>query len=221
MLLPYVFWLIAWAVFWPGPKQGFDVPLSLAMLAVTVPLVVWFFLSNLGFMANTIAGEDPYDRPSGAWVPWILARLPAASLLIGVASAPYLLLQNEPVLLIPLPFVMALLVAWAIRRGESARQHERRGVPDKERVPPERTIGPAIADLGAAALKLVYLVPVFGWLLREAVQGSDEDRTFFAINLALSGVLVAVLFGFQALFFIALASVPLVFLSILLLTTGD
>lgn len=219
MLLPYGFWLLAWGLFLPGPKYGFDLPMSVAMFAVTLPLVAWFFLANLGFMSNSIAGEDAFERPAGRWVRWTLARLPALALLLGAASVPYLLALDEPPLLIPLPVLVALLIAWAIDRGEAARSREVIAAAPGAKPAPARSSG-ALTQLGRLALAAVFLVPVIGWLLREAVQGSDEDRTYFALNLAMLAALAVLVFGFQALFVIAMICVPITFLLILLMTLG-
>ena len=217
MLLPYGFWLIAWALFLPGPKPGFDKPMSMAMFAVTIPLVLWFFLANLGFMSNSIAGANAFEHPAVRWVRWVLARLPALAILIGLGCLPYLLAVGEAPLTIPLPLLVALLVAWAIHRGEAARAEEARDLSGKGE-PTRSALGQGARELGRVAIRALFLVPVAGWLLREAVHGRDEDRTFFSLNLALLLVLAVLLFGFQALFVVALAGVPIAFLLILLLT---
>ncbi len=217
MLLPYGFSLILWAFFLPGPKHGFDQAMSVAMFAASLPLVCWFFLANLGFISNSIAGENPFQRPASRWVRWVLARLPGLAVLIGIACVPYLLAHDEPPLLIPLPVLVALLVAWAIHRGEAARQEE---VGDSAGTAASKVspLGRGLLELWQVVLQAVFLVPGIGWMLREAVQGRDEDRTFFSLNLVLLAVLAVFVFGFQALFFLALACVPIAFLLILLLT---
>lgn len=217
MLLPYGFWLIVWAFFLPGPKHGFAQTMSVAMFATTVPLVCWFFLANLGHISNSIAGENPFQRPASRWVRWILARLSPLAVLIGAASLPYMLVNDAPPLLIPLPVLVALLVAWAIHRGEAARLEEVRDSVGAT-APKTSPLGRGVLELWRLLLRAVFLVPGIGWMLREAVQGRDEDRTFFSLNIVLLTVLATVLFGFQALFYVALACVPLAFLLILLLT---
>lgn len=163
MLLPYGFWLIAWAFFLPGPKAGFNVPMSMAMFAVTVPLVAWFFLANLSFMANSIAGADPFQRPATRWVRWTVAKLPAATLLIGVATLPYLLASEAPLPLALLPLLVALLVSWAIDRGEAAREREaRRGERTAAQARPRAV--ETLTGLGRFVLQAVYRVPVIGWM---------------------------------------------------------
>ena len=219
MLLPYGFWLIAWALFLPGPKYGFDQPLSTALFAVTVPLVAWFFLANLGSMSNSIAGGDALQQPATRWVRWVLAKLPATAVLIGGACVPYLLASGEPPLMAPLPLLMAVVVAWAIRRGEAARKHEAAGA-TRAASPARPSRGGAVASFGRAALAVMFRLPVVGRVLREAIHGKDEDRMFFALNLALLAVLLVLVFGVQALFLLALASVPIAFLFILMLTAG-
>lgn len=219
MLLPYGFWLIAWAFFLPGPKAGFNVPMSMAMFAVTVPLVAWFFLANLSFMANSIAGADPFRRPATRWVRWTVAKLPAATLLTGVATLPYLLASGAPLPLALLPLSVALLVSWAIDRGEAAREREtRRGERTAAQARPRAV--ETLAGLGRFVLQAVYRVPVIGWMVRELVHGSDEDRTFFALNLGLIALFLLLGFGFPTLLVFALALVPVAFLAMLFLTVG-
>ena len=219
MLLPFGIWLVAWAVFFPGPKHGFDGPMAVAMLVVSLPLVAWFFLANLGHMANSIAGADAFERPTTGWVRWVVARLPAAALLIGLATIPALIAVGKPSYLIPLPGAVALLVAWAIIRGEAARKADAersRSGQDED----AQTMSGLVADFGRRALRVAYHVPVVGWMVREAVEGSDRDRLFFALNLALAVALAIAFFGLQAVFFLALALVPVAFVLILLLAAA-
>lgn len=219
MLLPFGFWLIAWAFFLPGPKQGFDVPMSLAMFAVTVPLVAWFFLANLSFMSNSIAGTDPFERPATGWVRWTVSKLPVATLLIGAATVPYLLIAEAPLSMTPLPLLLAFLVAWAIGRGEAAREREAQRSPQRVAPAQPRRLE-SLASLGRLCLAAAYRVPVIGWMFRELVHGNDEDRTFFALNLGLIALLLLFAYGFPALFVFALALVPVAFLAMILLTVG-
>ncbi len=219
MLLPYAIWLVLWATVIPGPKHGFYQPMSMAMFAVSIPLVAWFFLSNLGFLSNSIAGGNAFRRPQGRWVRWTLDGLPSAALLIGCACVPYLLAAGEPLALAPLPALMGLGIAWAIRRGEAARAHD--GSPP-DAAGGTRALGAQAAGpgLGRTAMNAVFLLPVVGWMLREAVRGSEEDQKFFALNLSLGAVLVALLFGIQGLFVVALALTPIALLMIVLITRG-
>lgn len=219
MLLPFGIWLVAWAFFFPGPKHGFDGPMAVAMLAVSLPLVVWFFLANLGHMANSIAGADAFEQPTTGWVRWVVARLPATALLIGLASIPALIAVGKPSYLIPLPGAVALLVAWAIIRGEAARKVDAAGRRPEQAVDAP-TVSGLLADVGRTAVRAICLVPVVGWMVREAIEGSDRDRWFFALNLALVVGLAIAFFGLQAVFFIALALVPVAFVLILILAAA-
>ena len=218
MLLPYAFWLIIWATVIPGPKQGFEAPVSMAMFAVSVPLVAWFFLSNLGFLSNSIAGGNAFHRPQSRWVRKTLQLLPAAALLIGGACVPYLLAAGEPLFLAPLPVVIGLAIAWAIRRGETARERETGTADATDRLQTtQRTDG---IGLGRIAMDAVFLVPIVGWMLREVIRGSDDDRKFFILNLTLGAVLAVLVFGIQGLFVVALALTPMALLMIVLITRG-
>ena len=218
MLLPYAFWLIIWALAIPGPKHGFDAPMAMAMFAVSVPLVAWFFLSNLGFLSNSIAGANAFERPASGWVRWVLKMLPAAALMIGCASVPYLLFAGEPPALVALPLVMALAIAWAIRRGEAARERESR--PPEPAVREQAGTHARMLGLGRVAMGAVCLLPVLGWALREAIRGSDEDRKFFVLNLSLVALLVLLAFGIQGVFVMALVLTPIALLLIVLISRG-
>ena len=76
------------------------------------------------------------------------------------------------------------------------------------------------ADIAHVALRVVFRVPVVGWMLREAVEGGAESRRFFACNLAMLAAFAVLAFGVQALLVIALALVPIAFISILIMASG-
>ncbi|SDA74563.1 hypothetical protein [Sinorhizobium sp. NFACC03] len=68
--------------------------------------------------------------------------------------------------------------------------------------------------------RLVYNVPVFGWMLREAMQGSQTAKVLFVINCALIWLLAIVAFGYPAIIIPALVLVPVVFVLLILITMG-
>lgn len=68
--------------------------------------------------------------------------------------------------------------------------------------------------------RLVYHVPVFGWMLKEALQGSQTAKVLFLVNCALIWLLAIVTFGYPAIIIPALALVPVIFLLLILITTG-
>lgn len=68
--------------------------------------------------------------------------------------------------------------------------------------------------------RFVYNVPVFGWMLKEAIQGSQAAKVLFLINCALIWLLAIVAFGYPAIIIPALALVPTVFVLLILITMG-
>lgn len=68
--------------------------------------------------------------------------------------------------------------------------------------------------------KMVYHVPVFGWMLREAAHGSGTAKVLFLINCMLIWLLAIIAFGYPAIIIPALALVPTVFVLLILITTG-
>jgi hypothetical protein len=65
---------------------------------------------------------------------------------------------------------------------------------------------------------VIYHIPVFGWALKEAVQGPATAKTLFVINLALVWLLAVITFGYPAIIIPALAFVPVMFTILLALT---
>ncbi|MCL6708450.1 hypothetical protein M8R20_15775 [Pseudomonas sp. R2.Fl] len=68
--------------------------------------------------------------------------------------------------------------------------------------------------------RVLYNVPVFGWMLKEAVAGSATTRVLFIVNLVLLWLLAVVWFGYPAIILPALAAVPVVFILLILITKG-
>jgi hypothetical protein len=64
-------------------------------------------------------------------------------------------------------------------------------------------------------LRILMLVPVFNLFLREAIHGSDEDRLWFAFNMAVLWLLAITAFGYPAIILPALGLVGMAFLWIL------
>ena len=215
MLLPLVIWTVLRLTLFSGPSHGLDVPLAVALLATSMPLVAWFFLANLGFLANSIGGADAFDRPRARWVRTIVAALPWAALSAGLLGLPFLVLQGEASALMALPLLSGLVIFLAIRRGEQARAGERGGrwrtateTASKSSAPADRT---ALQRVAAFGLELVYKVPVIGWLIADAVKGRESAKLFFAFNCAVAWLAAIALFGYPAIILPALALVPLIF----------
>ncbi|MDF8357735.1 hypothetical protein [Ensifer adhaerens] len=68
--------------------------------------------------------------------------------------------------------------------------------------------------------RLVYHVPLFGWMLKEAVQGSQTAKVLFLINCALLWLLAIVAFGYPAIIIPALTLVPVIFVLLIVITMG-
>ncbi len=228
MLLPYMIWLVLWSLVFPGPKQGFDSPLSVSMFAVSIPLVAWFFLSNLGQISNSIEGHSEFHVPRTGLARRLLPWLAPAALTIGLASLPALILLEQNPILIPLPLVMSLLIAWAIRAGEAAREADHRsayqdqrlsnGAPTDAVLPAATAARVAFGQVGGLLLKGLLLVPVIGHLLRDALQGGASAWGYLALNVGLTAALAMLIFGLPAVMTVLLGSVVLVFVALVAIT---
>lgn len=68
--------------------------------------------------------------------------------------------------------------------------------------------------------QMIYRVPLFGWMLREAIYGPTTAKVLFVVNLLLLWLLAIVIFGYPAIILPALAAVPTMFVVLLLITKG-
>lgn len=68
--------------------------------------------------------------------------------------------------------------------------------------------------------RMIYHVPVFGWMLKEAVSGSTTAKVLFIINLLLVWLLAILALGYPAIIIPALMAVPLMFVVLILITKG-
>ncbi len=68
--------------------------------------------------------------------------------------------------------------------------------------------------------QIIYRVPLFGWMLREAIYGPTTAKVLFVVNLLLLWLLAIVAFGYPAIILPALAAVPIMFVVLLLITKG-
>lgn len=68
-------------------------------------------------------------------------------------------------------------------------------------------------------LRLVYTIPVFGWLLRDAVQGPPSSRGWFVANLAMIWVFAIVFLGYPAFIWPVLFAAGAMLTAIVTLTT--
>lgn len=220
MLLPFAVWLGLDLTILPGSTRNLDLPLVAALTATCLPLLAWFFLVNLGFLANSMSGACEFERPRNTVVRLTIAALPWISLGGSLASVPLLSSQGLAAPLLALPPIVGALIFFAIRFGEKARAHDRhrlRNAAAEAQTAP-RSRGESLAALGNAALRALYAVPVVGWLLKDAIHGRASAKAFFALNCFLLLAAAIAVFGYPVLIVAALTLVPVVFASLFVLT---
>jgi hypothetical protein len=224
MLLPFAVWLVFELTILPGSTVNLDLPLVAALTATCVPVLAWFFLVNLGFLANSMGGADEFARPEAAAVRLLIALLPWISLIGSLASVPYLAAEGYPPALLALPPAVGAAIFFAIRSGEKARNQERGRLEAFEvRAAVARAAAPqarsgALKDAGRMLLGLLYAVPLAGWLLKDAVEGSGSAKAFFALNGFLVLAAAIAVFGYPVLIVAALTLVPVIFAGLFALT---
>lgn len=69
-------------------------------------------------------------------------------------------------------------------------------------------------------MKLVYHIPLFGWMLKEAASGSPAAQVLFLVNMAALWLLAVLIFGYPAIIIPALVAVPTIFVLLILITKG-
>ncbi|NKN39744.1 hypothetical protein HFC70_25670 [Agrobacterium sp. a22-2] len=68
--------------------------------------------------------------------------------------------------------------------------------------------------------RAIYHVPVFGWMLKEAMTGSVTAKILFIVNCLLLWILAILFFGYPAIILPALTAVPVMFAILILITKG-
>jgi len=68
--------------------------------------------------------------------------------------------------------------------------------------------------------RMIYHVPVFGWMLKEAISGPTTAKVLFILNLLLVWLLAIVTFGYPAIILPALTAVPTMFVILIMITKG-
>lgn len=68
--------------------------------------------------------------------------------------------------------------------------------------------------------EMIYRVPLFGWMLKEAIQGPTTAKVLFVVNVLLLWILAIVTFGYPAIIIPALSAVPIMFVLLILITKG-
>ncbi len=69
-------------------------------------------------------------------------------------------------------------------------------------------------------LRALYWVPLFGWMLKDAVHGDTLSRVLFGVNLLVLWVLATMIFGYAAVILPALVLTVTFLATIVLLTFG-
>jgi Ca2+/Na+ antiporter len=70
-------------------------------------------------------------------------------------------------------------------------------------------------------LRTLFHVPLFGWLLKDAMLGRPSAAVWFIFNLAAIWILSILFFGYPAIIIPALAAVAIVFVALIIITWGD
>jgi hypothetical protein len=189
MLLPFILWGLMWWGAFPGPKNGFDEMVGLAIFAATFPMAGWFFLRSLGSISNSIAGADGEGRPV-AWVPaWIIPLLPYASLIIAAAGAILLGQHGYAWYVVASPLISGLLSAAAIFLGERRRGTNAESSPVASDGPPADDA----EDPHAAGRLLARIASIAAAVLLLALVG-DAVFVIHAISLLLVALAFALMF---------------------------
>lgn len=68
--------------------------------------------------------------------------------------------------------------------------------------------------------RLVYAVPVFGWMLRDVLHGERDNIYYALFTLVALWIMAIMTWGYPAVILPALALVPTVFLGLVLITRG-
>lgn len=73
---------------------------------------------------------------------------------------------------------------------------------------------------GLDRLPWYYRIPVFGWIAKDLIHGSRDNIVYFLIIVVTALVLAMKTWGLVALGLTALATVPVVFIILILITVG-
>lgn len=71
------------------------------------------------------------------------------------------------------------------------------------------------------ALRMGYRIPVFGWLLRDAVRGAPDAKYYFLANLVVVLAALVTLFGYPFFICLALMMAGLGLIFVITLTAAD
>jgi hypothetical protein len=68
--------------------------------------------------------------------------------------------------------------------------------------------------------RLIFNIPILGWLLKEAAHGPASVKTMFLINVKMLWLLAILIFGYPAIIIPALILVPTMFVVLFIITKG-
>jgi hypothetical protein len=208
MLVPFFLWAGLFMMF-PGPKPGItDAPLTAALVAVSVPLVMFHYIAALAYVANSMAGHTGESLP--VWAPARLVQRAMAPVTAVLSLAAFFWLRAEgettgtALCVLAAGLFMAAVMAVARRPRRSAALM----------AAPGRAARIAVEALGRAVL----YVPLLGPMLREAGRNPERGLPLLIANAVLAMALLVVVFGVSALVIPAMIAVPVMFY--LLLSLG-
>ncbi|MEQ8435670.1 MAG: hypothetical protein RIA71_15680 [Oceanicaulis sp.] len=208
MLLPFALWAGLFAVF-PGPKPGFfDSPTAFALVAVSIPLVVFHYIAGLAFVANSMAGQAGEALP--VWRPARAVQRAMAPLTAVLAAAGFVWVYSVGEGLTAAAAVAGAGIAMALIMAGARRARSIDAL----------LVHPASLARRAAGLagRAVLAMPVFGHMLREVARDPHAAGPLFMLNIALFMALMVALFGFAVLVIPAMLAVPV--MAYLLLSLG-
>ncbi|PWE18174.1 hypothetical protein DDZ18_00745 [Marinicauda salina] len=209
MLLPFLLWAGLWAFVFPGPKPGLDVPIVTALIAVSLPLVLWHLIAGLAYVANSMAGRAGEEAPVWGPARWALRAMPAAALAMGAGSTAILAATGEGALTAASPLAAGALMAWIM--AIAARPAQRSSA---LHLRPAAVVHAAMGLLGRAVLA----TPVLGGMLREAGRDPHRGAPLLALNVMLLLAVGVWLFGFEVLVIPAMLATPFIFYALFALT---
>jgi hypothetical protein len=201
MLLPFFIWAGLWMAF-PGPKPGItDSPLTFALLATSVPLVLFHYIAALGYIANSMAGEAGQELPVWGPARWAQRAMAPLTVVLSLAAAIWVYSAGEGVIgaaaVLSAGLFMAAVMAVARRPRRSG----------KVMAAPGKLVRAGVYAISRVAVRL----PVIGTLWREAAANPDRAAPIIALNTVLLFTAIALIFGFEALVVPAMIGVPVVF----------
>lgn len=201
MLLPFFIWAGLWMAF-PGPKPGItDAPLTFALLATSVPLVLFHYIAALGYIANSMAGRAGEELPVWGPARWTQRALAPFSAVLAIAASVWLVMQGEPLWAVAAVAAAGLFMSAVMAVARRPRRSA------AVMAAPGKLVRRGIYALGTVATRL----PIVGTLWREAAANPDRAAPIIGLNTVLVFALIALVFGFEALVVPAMIGVPVVF----------